>query len=91
MPDQEKTPMQQLIESVGDAQASNQAVEYILLEIVHDIARTQPHPDRYLSDLFEKVSARADQGPIEHEAHPVTGEFRKIVATFFATLRRTVP
>jgi hypothetical protein len=34
--------------------------------------------------MFERVSARADQGPVEKEAHPVNVEFRDVISRFFA-------
>jgi hypothetical protein len=69
---------------VGQAQAFNRSNSYILMEIVRDIARTQADPQKYLADLFERISARADVGPIEREAHPVNAEFRNTISQFFS-------
>jgi hypothetical protein len=69
---------------VGQAQAFNRANSYVLMEIVRDLARTQPDPHKYLAGMFERISARADQGAIEKEAHPVNAEFRDAVSSFFA-------
>jgi hypothetical protein len=71
-------------EAVGQAQAFNHAHSYILMEIVRDLARTTPDPYKYLANMFERISARADQGAIEKEAHPVTVEFRDTIARFFS-------
>ena len=71
-------------EVVGQAQAFNRMSSYILMEIVRDIARAQPDPHKYLASMFERISARADKGPIEKEAHPVNAEFRNAIAQFFS-------
>jgi hypothetical protein len=55
-----------------------------VLEVVSDLARTQPDPHKYLARMFELISARADQGPIEKEAHPVNAEFRDAISRFFS-------
>jgi hypothetical protein len=70
---------------VGQAQAFNRANNSILMEVVRDLARTTPDPHKYIADMFERVSARADQGAIEKEAHPVTAEFRDAISRFFLT------
>jgi hypothetical protein len=69
---------------VGQAQALNRSNSYILMELVRDIARVQPNPQKYLADMFERISARADKGPIEKEAHPVNAEFRDAISQFFS-------
>ena len=78
-------------EAVGQAQAFNRMSSYILMEIVRDLARTQPDPHKYLAGMFERISARADQGPIEKEAHPVNAEFRDAISRFFATAGKGIP
>jgi hypothetical protein len=70
---------------VAQAQAFNRANNSILMEVVRDLAKTTPDPHRYISDMFERVSARADQGAIEKEAHQVTAEFRDAISRFFPT------
>jgi hypothetical protein len=64
--------MKDLSAVLGQAQAFNRANNSILMEIVRDIARSQPDPHKYISNMFERISARADARPIEGEAHPVT-------------------
>jgi hypothetical protein len=41
--------------------------------------------------MFERISARADQGPIEKEAHPVNAEFRDAISRFFVTAGKGIP
>jgi hypothetical protein len=77
--------MEDLGAALAQAQAFNRAHNHILMEIVRDIARSQPDPHKYVSDMFERISARADRRPIEREAHPVTAEFRDAIARFFST------
>jgi hypothetical protein len=55
------------------------------MEVVRDLARITPDPRKYVADMFERVSARADLRPIEREAHPVTAEFRDAISRFFVT------
>jgi hypothetical protein len=57
------------------------------MEVVRDIARSQPNPQKYLAGMFERISARADQAPIEMEAHPVSAEFRNFLSIFFSKAR----
>jgi UTP-glucose-1-phosphate uridylyltransferase len=76
--------MKGLGDALGQAQAYVQANDFILMEIVRDIAKSQPDPQKYLAAIFERISARADQRPIEDEAHEVTAQFRELVARFFS-------
>jgi hypothetical protein len=80
----EEEQLKQLIAVIGQCQAFNRMNSYILMELVRDIARSQPNPQKYLANMFEKISARADQWPIEKEAHPVNAEFRDAISNFFA-------
>lgn len=89
MSDEEAEALWQTLREIGDvvgqAQAFNRANNAILMELVRDLAKTTPDPHKYLADLFERISARADKGPIEKEAHPVNAEFRDAISRFFAT------
>jgi hypothetical protein len=89
MHDEEIAAVWETIEELGgvitQAQAFNRANNAILMEVVRDIARSQLDPQKYISDMFERVSARADQRPIEREAHPATVEFRDAIEIFFQT------
>jgi hypothetical protein len=72
---------------IGQAQAKNRATLYLLMAVVRDLARKTPDPEKYLSGMFEIISARADQSPLEAEGHVVTAEFRETIATFFTVAR----
>ncbi len=84
MPADKQTAFEQLVEIVGQTQAINRANNYILLEIIRDIARSKPDGRKYLTDMFETISARADKFPIDNEAHPVNAEFRSTISAFFS-------
>lgn len=80
--------LKEVADTLGQAQAFNRANNAILMEVVRDLARMKPNSEKYIADLFERVSARADQGPIEREAHPVNAEFREAIARFFSVAGR---
>jgi len=80
--------LKQIGDALGKAQARNWAHQYVLMEVVRDLARASPDPHKYLAGMFERISARADQAPIEREAHPVSVEFRQVISTFFAKARQ---
>jgi len=89
MSDEEAEELWRTLKDIGDlvgqAQAFNRANNSILMEVVRDLARTTPDPHKYIADMFERVSACADQGAIEKEAHPVAAEFRDAISRFFLT------
>lgn len=73
----------QLIGAVGQSQGFIRAQSYILHEVLCDLAKKSDDPEKYLAGMFERVSARADQGEIEKEAHPASVEFRWQVENIF--------
>jgi hypothetical protein len=90
MDDDDYEMLKEIADSLGQAQARNRANSYILMEVVRDLAKMAKDSDEYLANMFERISARADQGEIESEAHPVTAEFREVIATFFAVARNSL-
>ena len=76
---------QKVNEALIVSQSRMLAHHYILTEVVYDLSRTQPDHKRYIANMFERVSARMDQGAIEDEARPVTAGMRDVVARFFRT------
>jgi hypothetical protein len=74
--------------AVGQCQAINLANLFILTEVVTDLARAEPNPERYLAGMFEKISVRADNEPIEKESHPVNVELRETISGFFAMVTK---
>ncbi len=78
--------MERIAEGLIVAQSLALANQFILMEIVRDLARTQADPNRYLAGLFEKISARMDQSPLDQEK-PVDAEMRDTIERFFAKAR----
>ena len=76
--------LKDMSDALAQAHAANRANSYILMEVVRDLARSQPDPHKYLADILERISARADYGEIVREAHPVIVEFRDAISQFFA-------
>ena len=56
---------EEFIESFALTQAATLALYFVMTEVLHDVARMQPDPKRYLADVFERVMARREQRPIE--------------------------
>ena len=69
------------------AQSVGLANQFFLMAIVRDLARREAAPDQYLARLFEAVSARMDQAPVEDEEKPVMVEMRDIIGGFFAKVK----
>lgn len=88
MAGEEERPLDEVLQEYGDligmGQAKDRACLYILMDVVRQLARNSPKPQAYLASMFERISARADQSPVESEGHPVTAEFRETIATFFS-------
>jgi hypothetical protein len=80
----------EMIKSVGDAlgqaQARNRAYHYLLTEIVRLLAKQSDDPRAFLAQMFELISARADQAPLETEGDLVSAEFRRVIADFFISV-----
>ncbi|MCK1536830.1 MULTISPECIES: hypothetical protein [unclassified Bradyrhizobium] len=71
------------VQIIGQQQALNLRNTYVLQEIVRTIAAKQPDPPRFIAQLFERVTARGEQGEIEKQGHPVQAQFRDATETFF--------
>jgi hypothetical protein len=70
--------------SVRHAQAVGLAHNYLLTEMVCDLADAARNRHAYLADMFERISARADELPIERQSCPVGDLFRQELSKFFA-------
>jgi hypothetical protein len=71
------------------ARAANLANSYILFEVVQDLAGMSEDRDRWLSALFERVSARADLTPVEQESQPFIISFRSELEKFFGAVAKS--
>jgi len=58
------------------------------MEVVRDLAGATPDHDRYLASMFERVSARLDQAPIEQEQETSVANMRESIDIFFVKARK---
>jgi hypothetical protein len=64
------------------------ANNYLLAEIVHDLADAKKNRHGYLIGMFERISARADQLPIDKQS-PLTNDLlREELSKFFAEVAK---
>jgi hypothetical protein len=78
-----------LVEVAGHAQARSTANNFILLEVVCELSKVQPEPQKYLSDMFDRIIFRWESGETpDKEAHPVNVEGRWTIETFFSVARQ---
>ncbi|WP_158814181.1 type II toxin-antitoxin system HicB family antitoxin [Methylocapsa sp. S129] len=78
--------LEKLADCIRHTQAVSLANNYLLAEIVRDLADGARNRHDYLAGMFERISARADQLPIERQSNPiiVSGLFREELSKFFA-------
>ena len=88
MGNESKDALATLMKLYAEIRAMQRFHDYLLLEILRDVAGNMPDRHAYLSGLFERVSARADQMPIESEAHPLVSGFRDAASNFFASVEK---
>lgn len=50
---------------IAHLQATSIALQYIQTETLRDLARTQPDPRKYLSNVFDRVVGRLENRPPE--------------------------
>ena len=69
------------------AQSRAIACEFILREVVRDLASRREDPHEYLATLFERISALLDLSPFADEKE-VDAEIRDTIGRFFAHIQR---
>jgi hypothetical protein len=81
--------LEKLIAAVGRVQARSMVNNFILLEVVCELARTQGAPQKYISDMFDRVIFRweHDETP-EKAARPVSIETKWTIENFFSVARK---
>jgi hypothetical protein len=89
MDDEAAAVLNKIRESLRQVQAKQLAQEYLLFELMRDVSGAMEDRRAYLSELFERISARADQSPLDRESHPLIVAFRKEISDFFAKLAKT--
>ena len=89
MGDEELSAVEQIIvDAVRRTHALNLVNNYLLAEIVRDLADAANNRHDYLLGMFERISARADQLPIERQSRLTNDLFREELSKFFARVAR---
>lgn len=70
--------------------ASGLFSQYMLMEMVLEVARTSPDPQGRLAELFDRVTTRARRGGAIAENNSVMMQFRKHAESFFVLAGRNV-
>jgi hypothetical protein len=85
MDDEELSAVEQrIVDSVRHMHALTLVNNYVLAEIVRDLAVAANNRHDYLVRVFERISARADQLPVEKLSHRIGDLFREKLSEFFA-------
>jgi hypothetical protein len=79
---------QKIVNSVRRMHALNLVNSDPLAEIVRDLADAANDRHDYLVRMFERISARADQLPIERQSLLTSDLFREELSKFFAQIAR---
>jgi hypothetical protein len=70
-------------ESLRRVRAVSLANNFVLTEIVRDLADAAKNRHGYLVGMFERISARADQLPFEKQSHRINDLFREELSKLF--------
>ena len=85
-----------LLDAIKTAQALALSTQYIVREMLADVARLHAAPDRYLADLYERVARKTDpqDADLGKPEKKVYGDARTLLADIFGVasnrLRSTV-
>jgi hypothetical protein len=71
-------------QAVLAAQRMALAAQFLLGELLIDVARLHPSPERYLGELFERVARRADPRDLKIPEKAVYGHARDLLEDLFA-------
>jgi hypothetical protein len=77
-----------LAEAFFMTQGQNFAIYDILLDFTANIAADQSNPSAFLKAMFERISAKIDNQPIETERKTASAWRRETIATFFSVAER---
>jgi hypothetical protein len=64
--------------------------EYMLMELVLDVARNSKDPHGRLAELFDRITTRARRGGVAPEKSAVMMQFRKHAENFFLMAGKNV-
>jgi hypothetical protein len=82
-------PFEQLVDGLIGAHAIAMTARAIARELIIDLARLQPNPDRYLTGLYDRVIAHLDPDPSRPD-HAAIALARDLVGTCFRDAMRAV-
>ena len=85
-----RVPANDSSSAVDEAQASGLFSEYMLMELVLEVARSSHDPQGRLAELFDRIAARARRGGIATEQNSVMLQFRKRAENFFVLAGKNV-
>lgn len=74
--------------TVGPSSAEGLFGEYMLMELVLEVARSSNDPHGRLAELFDRINLRADSGGMGKGA--MLAQFRKHAETFFIKAAKNV-
>jgi hypothetical protein len=83
-------PFAMVVETLATVQGSGLATYHILLELVIGVARAQPNPSAFIKGMYESVSAKLDQTPLEMATKRASSEERETLSTFFSVAETAV-
>lgn len=69
--------------SIDGDQAGSLFGEYMLMELVLEVARSSQDPQGRLAELYDRITTRARRGGIATEQNSVMIQFRKHAESFF--------
>jgi hypothetical protein len=80
--------LEKIADSVREARALALANNYVLSEIVRDLADDARNRHDYLAGMFARISAQAERSPIEGPPYGLSASFREELSEFFARIAR---
>jgi hypothetical protein len=80
--------LEKIADSMREARALALANNYVLSEIVRDLADDARNRHDYLADMFARISAHAERSPIEGPPYGLSASFREELSKFFARVAR---
>ena len=78
-------PVVELLDAFGFTQSRVVANQFVLVEVLRDMAIRSGEPEKYLAAIAERVNNRLDQIPADHDAKAEA--IRKAASAMFARAR----
>lgn len=94
MSEEELAALRETVARLEDGLVATQAIavaaQYVMRELMAEVALREPDPDRFLTDLYDLVAVRLDRGLDHLGVRPVLGEALAAVGLMFRDARRRV-